>query len=74
MDKTFESFVCMSFIMMMFVFVPIKRYVFPFSFALFHNVRVPRENLLNKTGDVAPDGRYVSLFKVRTILRLDYRK
>ncbi|KAA0723688.1 Peroxisomal acyl-coenzyme A oxidase 3 [Triplophysa tibetana] len=33
------------------------------GFALFHNVKVPRENLLNKTGDVTPDGRYVSPFK-----------
>ncbi|KAM8899463.1 peroxisomal acyl-coenzyme A oxidase 3 isoform 1-T2 [Spinachia spinachia] len=33
------------------------------GFALFHNVRVPRENLLNKTGDVAPDGRYLTPFK-----------
>ncbi|MEQ2226741.1 acyl-Coenzyme A oxidase [Ilyodon furcidens] len=34
------------------------------GFAYFHNMRIPRENLLNKAGDVTPDGHYVSPFKV----------
>lgn len=39
--------------------------VFPvIRFAMFHNVRIPRENLLNNTGDVTADGNYVTPFKV----------
>uniref|UniRef100_A0A8C6TAA0 Acyl-coenzyme A oxidase n=1 Tax=Neogobius melanostomus TaxID=47308 RepID=A0A8C6TAA0_9GOBI len=34
------------------------------GFAMFHNVRIPRENLLNSTGEVTPDGRYVTPYKV----------
>uniref|UniRef100_A0A8C5CMP0 Acyl-coenzyme A oxidase n=1 Tax=Gadus morhua TaxID=8049 RepID=A0A8C5CMP0_GADMO len=33
------------------------------GFALFTNVRIPRENLLNKTGDVSPEGQYVTPYK-----------
>lgn len=33
------------------------------GFAMFDHYSIPRENLLNKTGDVSPDGRYVSAIK-----------
>ena len=33
------------------------------GFVSFHKVRVPRANLLNRIGDVTPDGRYVTPFK-----------
>jgi acyl-CoA oxidase len=33
------------------------------GYAIFNNVRIPRVNLLNKTGDVTPDGKYVTPFK-----------
>ncbi|RNA13430.1 peroxisomal acyl-coenzyme A oxidase 3, partial [Brachionus plicatilis] len=33
------------------------------GFATFNKVRIPRENMLNKTGDVTPEGKYVSPIK-----------
>ncbi|KAK7087889.1 peroxisomal acyl-coenzyme A oxidase 3-like [Littorina saxatilis] len=33
------------------------------GFVAFNNFRIPRENLLDKFGDVSPDGRYISPFK-----------
>ncbi|XP_011308973.1 peroxisomal acyl-coenzyme A oxidase 3 [Fopius arisanus] len=33
------------------------------GYVMFHNYRIPRENLLNKMGDVTPDGDYVSPVK-----------
>lgn len=33
---------------------------------MFSNYRIPRENLLNKTGDVTPDGQYESVFSEPT--------
>ncbi|XP_051897352.1 LOW QUALITY PROTEIN: peroxisomal acyl-coenzyme A oxidase 3 [Pristis pectinata] len=33
------------------------------GFAMFNNVRIPRENLLNRNGDVTPDGNYVASLK-----------
>lgn len=37
---------------------------FTLSFLMFRNYRIPRENLLNKHGDVLPDGTYKTPFKV----------
>lgn len=37
------------------------------SFAMFNQVRIPRENLLSRYGDVSPDGKFLTKIK-------DYRK
>lgn len=32
------------------------------GFVMFNHYRIPRENLLNRTGDVTPEGEYESAF------------
>ena len=34
------------------------------SFVVFNRYRIPRENLLNRTGDVTPEGKYESPYRV----------
>ena len=45
-----------------------------FRFLTFHNYRIPRENLLNKHGDVLPDGTYKTQFKVISKFFIVYYK
>jgi acyl-CoA oxidase len=33
------------------------------GFVMFQNYGIPRDNLLNKTADVSPEGQYISCFK-----------
>ncbi|XP_032080521.1 peroxisomal acyl-coenzyme A oxidase 3 isoform X2 [Thamnophis elegans] len=33
------------------------------GFAMFHHLRIPKENLLSRTGDVSAEGKYTSAFK-----------
>ncbi len=35
-------------------------------------MRIPRENILNRTGDVTPDGRYVTPYKVTSLHPEEY--
>ncbi|XP_015116723.1 peroxisomal acyl-coenzyme A oxidase 3-like [Diachasma alloeum] len=37
------------------------------GYVIFRNVKIPRENLLNKMGDVTPDGKYISPVKDQSI-------
>jgi len=34
-----------------------------YSFVVFNHYRIPRENLLNRTGDVTPEGKYKSPYR-----------
>lgn len=38
------------------------------GFATFNNIRIPRENLLNRTGDVTIEGKYVTPIKASIFL------
>lgn len=37
---------------------------------MFHQVRIPKDNLLTRTGDVSAEGKYTSAFKVGALLLL----
>ena len=41
----------------------ISSFFFFLRFLVLHNYRVPKENLLSKTGEVTPEGKYISPYK-----------
>jgi hypothetical protein len=45
------------------IYFPICNICFIFRFVLFNQYKIHRDNLLNRTGDVTPDGQYVTPFK-----------
>ena len=47
----------------------LRFFAFHFSFLSFNKYRIPREFLLNKTGDVTPEGKYVTPYKVQHSFR-----